>query len=331
MVQPAVLALLLAAALVTACGSEPTEPAATATADASEVCLIDPTVLADVLGEAASIRGDKGSVDGLLVRLAFEPLIRQTGPVSLQLVQGQGYRLLGVAEGAPLWQLGLREGDVLMTVDRKPILGREHELRSHWEGRPWAFKIGYLRDSEARTLSLTVRPGGAWRAPDLSQQLVDNPDLPDLPDHPGSPDLSGRAGSPDLLDPFAQPELPAGIRFVPGDTADSFGRCEIERATFERLRADPANLAKQMRIVPTPPDAVTPGIKLYGIRRTSVASQIGLLNGDLIVGVDGQPLTTLDSALTAFTALTETGTLDLMIDRRGVTKQLTIAIVDTLN
>jgi type II secretory pathway component PulC len=249
------------------------------------------------------------TADGLLIRLAFEPLIRQTGPVSLQLVQSTGYRLLGVVEGAPLWQLGLREGDVLTSVDGQTIVGRENELRSLWERRPVRAEIGYQREGRARTLSLRIRPGGAWRSSDV---------VTTVPPAPSTP-----------LVPASEPG--AGIRCVAADTAESLGRCEIELATLERLRADPASLAKQMRIIPNTRDGVEEGFKLYGIRSSSVVSQLGLQNGDVVLAVNSQRLTSLESTMLAFGGLAKLGSFTLTVERRGVPKQLTIAIVERLN
>lgn len=331
------LALVLASAI--ACNADPSEQHDPAAANAeSPTSLIEQALLTDLLGEAIEIDGATTSADGLLVRLAFEPLIRQTGPVQLQLVQSTGYRLLGVAEGAPLWQLGLREGDVLMSVDGKPIIGREHELRSDWERRPSRVEIAYQRDGQARLLSLRIHPGSAWRSTEAAGSgSVARSDIRDPFGPAGRPTSFGPA--PDLVDPFGpasteatlESELSEGIRCTPADMPDSLGRCEIERATIERLADNPAALAKQARIVPSMQDGVTRGLKLYGIRRASVAAQLGLLNGDMLVAFDGQPLASLESVLAAFTQLPTLGSFTLTLERRGATKQLTIAIVDALN
>lgn len=117
-----------------------------APASASEVEVeVDPVLLRELLGEAVRVDGDQIRADGMLIRLAFDPLIRKTGPVSVQLVQGQGYRLSGIADGSPLWLLGLRDGDVLTGVDKQPIIGREHELRSAYEARPSRVELAYMR------------------------------------------------------------------------------------------------------------------------------------------------------------------------------------------
>jgi membrane-associated protease RseP (regulator of RpoE activity) len=312
------LPVLLAIALValSACeGEQPDPVAATAVAEPAPLP-IDPALLADLLGEAVTVEDNHTLADGLLIRLAFEPLIRQTGPGSLQLVQSTGYRLLGVTQGAPLWQLGFREGDILTSVDGQPIIGREHELRSQWERRPASTEIGYQRDGQARIVSLRIQSGTAWRGSEPIQP------------------------SPDLKDPFARTDVdvepapvpvPAdGVRCVPGQTADSLGSCEIQLAAILALLEDPSTIAKQARIVPATRDGVTRGFKLYGIRASSLPSQLGIQNGDLIVAVDGQTLDGMDAALTAFTKLPQLGTFTLTIERRGESKQLTIKIVDAL-
>ncbi len=302
------LALPLFVHLVMACGEEqPSEPiAAASTSIELAPPLVDQALLADLLGEAVEVAGDQVSADGLLVRLAFEPLIRQTGPVSLQLVQSTGYRLLGVAEGSPLWQLGLREGDVLTSVDGGPIVGHEHELRSRWEGRPVASEIGYLRGSEARTLSLRIRSGAAWRGTEAVSTLVER------------------------TQPNSEPALALDsvVRCEPGTTPDVLANCEIDRSAVDPLRADPSTLVKQVRIVPRMTDGEASGFKLYGIRSTSLVAQVGLQNGDTLMAIDGTPLTSLESFLTALQAIGPAGAVTLTIERRGATQQLNITIVD---
>jgi S1-C subfamily serine protease len=300
--------LLLGLALVTACSPDPTEPEQAIAAEAQAI-VVDQALLADLLGEAVEVADAGTHADGLLIRLAFEPLIRQTGPVTLQLVQSTGYRLLGVAEGAPLWQLGLREGDVLTTVDGHAIIGREHELRSQWERRPARAEVGYQRDGQTRTLSLRIRPGSAWRGSEPSPSVSIVP-----------------APSVDVI-----PDLAAGMRCTMAETADSFGRCEIERATLERLADNPASFAKMARIVPRTQDGVSQGFKLYGIRSGSLLSQLGMQNGDTIVAYDGQPLSSLEAAMRVLSRTLTLSTFDVTIERHGATKQLTVAIVDALN
>jgi hypothetical protein len=316
---PRLSTLLLGLALVTACSPEPTEPEAAVAAEAQAI-VVDQALLADLLGEAVEADDAAIHADGLLIRLAFEPLIRQTGPVSLQLVQSTGYRLLGVAEGAPLWQLGLREGDVLTTVDGHAIIGREHELRSQWERRPARAEVGYQRDGQPRSLALRIRPGSAWRGSEPSS-----------------------SASAPLADPFPstsvvpapttdlETELAAGMRCTLAETADSLGRCEIERATIERLAKTPASFAKMARIVPLTKDGVVLGFKLYGIRKGTLLSQFGMQNGDTIVAYDGQPMSSLDAAMRAISRTLTLSSFDVTIERHGATKQLTIAIVDALN
>jgi predicted metalloprotease with PDZ domain len=329
-VRARLLALVATLTVSTACSPEQAESVETTAAEAAPT-LVDQALLADLLGEAVEAQADRTSADGLLIRLAFEPLIRQTGPVSLQLVQSTGYRLLGVAEGSPLWQLGLREGDVLTTVDGHAIIGREHELRSQWERRPSRVEIGYQRDGEARTLSLRIRAGSAWRSSESILPGGDSVDLVDpFPPSAARVDPFSRSNIGGSIGAPSETELTDGMRCVLDDTADSAGRCEIERATFDRLAANPADIAKQMRIVPATRDGVMQGFKLYGIRRASLPSQLGLQNGDTVVAVDGQPLSNIDAAMMAFTKLPKLDTFTLTLERRGAIKQLTIVLVDAL-
>ena len=59
------------------------------------------------------------------------------------------------------------------------------------------------------------------------------------------------------------------------------------------------------------------GVKLYGIRRGSLLSRLGLQNGDLLRTINGFDMSSPDKALEAYTKLRTASNLTVAIERRG--------------
>lgn len=104
------------------------------------------------------------------------------------------------------------------------------------------------------------------------------------------------------------------------------GRCTIPRGTFDALRADPGGLVKQARIIPRMQEGAMHGLKLYGIRPTSVFRAIGMENGDTVTELGGKQLRSMEDAMTAYTALLERREWSIKGERRGLPFEVTIVI-----
>jgi hypothetical protein len=317
----------LALMLLVGCGDQPAVEADPATAVVEPE--FDPALLRELLGESVQIDGDRIRVDGMLIRLGFDPLIRQTGSVSVQLVQSQGYRLSGIADGSPLWLLGLRDGDVLTGVDKQAIIGREHELRSHYESRPSRVELTYLRGTpggtESRTVDLRIAAGSAWRSGVASLDTAP----------PLRPPISPPATTDEpIVDPSRAADwaaFAAGLHCEPGTSADRLGRCEITRSALDELLAKPDSLMRQARIVPSMRNGETAGFKLYGIRSGSMPYLLGLKNGDMITAINGRALTSPTEALSIFEALKSETDFRVEIERKLQPVRLDVAIVARLS
>ena len=317
--------LFAALALVTSLGCGSAEQPATADAvQTPDAALVDEALLAELLGEAVQVEGDQVNADGLLVRLAFEPLIRGTGPASLQLVQGQGYRLGGVVEREPLWLLGLRDGDVLTLVDGQPMLAREQALRSQWLDRPSHVELTYLRGDETRVLDLRIRPGAAWQTTDPEVLArIDAARRAALELQADSSEVEEASDTPD-----AASELAQGLRCEPIE--DDLDRCELLRSQLNQLLSNPDLLARKMRVVPAFSEGQQTGFKLYGIRASSFPRMLGFKNGDLIRSVNGRALNSLDEAMASYATLRNASEVELEIERKGQPRRLQIVFVDAL-
>jgi len=64
------------------------------------------------------------------------------------------------------------------------------------------------------------------------------------------------------------------------------------------------------------------GLLLYGIKKDSLFQTMGLKNGDIIMGVDGKRIESVDDALTFYEELKDASDVNVQIKRRGKTKEI---------
>jgi type II secretion system protein C len=140
--------------------------------------------------------------------------------------------------------------------------------------------------------------------------------------------------------PSATAPVPAAVPLPEGDensreiegaaeaiSCDGEGNsCTVERAFVEKLLANPAQLAKQARIVPAVRDGETKGYKFYGIRPGSLPKLLGIKNGDLLTSVNGHQLESLDQAMDLYNKLRRASHLSVTIERKGAVVQKEIDI-----
>ncbi len=114
--------------------------------------------------------------------------------------------------------------------------------------------------------------------------------------------------------------LDEGIQKV-GD--DSY---EVDRALVDKVLANPMQVARGARIVPSVKDGQANGFKLYAIRPSSVYAKLGMRNGDTVTSVNGFDLSSPDKALEVYTKVREANNLSVSVIRRGKPVQLTYNI-----
>ena len=76
-------------------------------------------------------------------------------------------------------------------------------------------------------------------------------------------------------------------------------------------------IVKSVRVVPAFEQGVTVGFKFFSVREGTLFAQIGVQNGDVLVAVNGLPVTTPDQALAAHEQLRTAPLVTLSIRRRG--------------
>jgi general secretion pathway protein C len=102
-----------------------------------------------------------------------------------------------------------------------------------------------------------------------------------------------------------QPVQPAGSNIT------------LQREKIEDAVSDLNTLMKQVRIRPHFKDGKPDGLTLSGVRSGSIFSEMGFRNGDVIVGVDGQNIESVDDALSLYRNLQSASNVQVQIRRRG--------------
>lgn len=102
--------------------------------------------------------------------------------------------------------------------------------------------------------------------------------------------------------------------------------CTVDRAFVEKLLANPRQLMSQARMFPITRDGQTAGFRVSGIRNGSLASKIGLKNGDVLSEVNGSKLGTVDDALAMYQKLRRATHLSVTVERGGavINKEISI-------
>jgi general secretion pathway protein C len=106
-------------------------------------------------------------------------------------------------------------------------------------------------------------------------------------------------------------ELDAGIKAV-SDT--SF---QISRSVLNKILSNQAELMRSARLSPQQENGRTVGVKLRGIRRTSILRRLGLQNEDMLRTINGFDMSDPKSALEAYTKLRAADRISVSITRRG--------------
>jgi general secretion pathway protein C len=131
--------------------------------------------------------------------------------------------------------------------------------------------------------------------------------------------------------PAAKPDAKPGAT-VAIDGADSAidcsseNACTVDRAFVDKLMANPTQLMTQARMVPVTKDGETAGFRVSAIRSGSLATMIGLQNGDVVSEINGAKLGTIDDALAMYQKLRRASHLSVTVERGGavINKEISI-------
>ena len=101
---------------------------------------------------------------------------------------------------------------------------------------------------------------------------------------------------------------------------------QLDREELESQMADLNELMQQVRIRPFMEGRNPAGFLVSNIKPGSLFSKMGLRNGDVIQGVNGQTITTPDQAIELYEGLMQGGSIDLEIKRGRRTQKLRYAV-----
>lgn len=98
---------------------------------------------------------------------------------------------------------------------------------------------------------------------------------------------------------------------------DNTQNITIERSDVEESLADINKLLSQARIRPHFQDGQSDGLTITGIKADSLFRKMGLRNGDIIHGIDGDPIQSPDDVLDIYNSMTSGSSIAIQIRRRG--------------
>ena len=99
-------------------------------------------------------------------------------------------------------------------------------------------------------------------------------------------------------------------------------KTSLSRALVDEALGNINKLMGDVRIRPHFSRGKPDGLLLYGIKKDSLFQTMGLKNGDIIMGVDGKEIESVDDALTFYEQLKDSSDVNVQIKRRGKTKEI---------
>ena len=103
----------------------------------------------------------------------------------------------------------------------------------------------------------------------------------------------------------------------PGSTAVRSQRVSLRRNMINDAMADVTKLMTEIAIVPHMEDGEPAGLAMSKIKPNSIFRRMGLRNGDILKGVNGQEIRSVDDALKLYENLKEAPNVNVQILRRG--------------
>ncbi len=118
----------------------------------------------------------------------------------------------------------------------------------------------------------------------------------------------------------------AGARKGSGSTATVTQRISLSRSQVDNAMQNVNTLMRQARVRPYFRNGKPGGLRLTRIRHNSIFRRLGLRNGDIITGVNGDDIKSVDDALKFYSNLKSSPRVSLQIKRRGRLRNLDYTI-----
>ena len=103
-------------------------------------------------------------------------------------------------------------------------------------------------------------------------------------------------------------------------------RISLRRSYIEQAMTDMATLMTQVQIRPHMEDGIPSGLALSSIKPNSIFRRMGLRNGDVITGVDGREISSVNDALGLVENLQNASNVSVQLKRRGREKNIEYSI-----
>jgi general secretion pathway protein C len=112
--------------------------------------------------------------------------------------------------------------------------------------------------------------------------------------------------------------LPGGM----GQSPLQSQRITLRRAQIQSAMENVSDLMSQVKIRPYFENGQPKGLAVSSLTPRSIFRQMGIRNGDIITGIDGNPIQTVDDALKFYENLTSASNVSVQLNRRGSEKSI---------
>jgi general secretion pathway protein C len=109
----------------------------------------------------------------------------------------------------------------------------------------------------------------------------------------------------------------AGPARAPGPAAESVQPVVVPGDQIEKALENVGDLLNQATFRPHIEDGKAAGISITGIKPNAIFRRLRLRNGDIITGVNGMPIASVDDAVKAMSSLSPDGPVQVKVKRRG--------------
>jgi general secretion pathway protein C len=128
----------------------------------------------------------------------------------------------------------------------------------------------------------------------------------------------------------AEPDSPdnEAEEFPPAEDpmVDRAQKVSLNRGIIDSAMQDVSKLMTEITITPHMEDGQSSGLAISNIRPNSIFRRMGLRNGDILVGVDGQEIRSVDDAMRFYESLKSSSELKVQINRRGQERTIDYSI-----
>ena len=105
-----------------------------------------------------------------------------------------------------------------------------------------------------------------------------------------------------------------------GNSSDKI-EMTLQRSLIDEAMGDINGLMKQARIRPHFTEGKADGLLVYGVKQRSIFKEMGIRNGDILMGIDGNKIQSVEDAISLYDKLKNASEAKIEVKRRGKTKE----------